>query len=126
MPRARSAVVRTADGSARRSGVSERRQPSPDPGPRDRQFLGQGCGEGSEPPPRWCPGSPVAKRLYEPVADVADVFGEQDSAKLGLTPGRIVEPALPGRYRITEAGWDTAAGLFVFAGETERAAWAVG
>jgi len=60
------------------------------------------------------------------VADVADVFGEQDSAKLGLTPGRIVEPALPGRYRITEAGWDTAAGLFVFAGETERAAWAVG
>ena len=64
--------------------------------------------------------------LDQTVALPADVFGEESPAQLGQTPGRIVEPPLPGPYRITEAGWDTAAGLFAFAGETERAAWAVG
>lgn len=34
----------------------------------------------------------------------------------------LVEEPLPGRYRITEAGRDTAAGLFALADETERAA----
>ena len=34
----------------------------------------------------------------------------------------VVEEPLPGRYRITEAGRDAAAGLFALDGKSERAA----